>query len=231
MSTNPTDSSTMDFEAFYQGESPVEGMTFAAVPWDIGAVQPVVVDCERAGRISGSVLDAGCGLGDNAIHLAKLGYQVVAVDVAPTAVEWARKRADAAGADAVFEVADATSLAAYEGRFDTLLDSALYDVLDAEQRRAYAAALHRAGRPGSRLNLFCFADTMPFDLPGVYRISADELHGTLGGAGWRITDLRIGTYLVNTVAGEFFSRAGIPVDKDELGRPKLPAWICEAERD
>lgn len=34
----------------------------------------------------------GCGLGDNAEALGQLGYEVTAFDLAPTAIEWARRR-------------------------------------------------------------------------------------------------------------------------------------------
>jgi len=35
-----------------------------------------------AGRFSGAVLDAGCGTGENALHVASLGLSVLGVDVA-----------------------------------------------------------------------------------------------------------------------------------------------------
>ena len=55
-------------------------------------------------------------------------------------------------------MADATDLSGYEGRFDTVVDSALYHCLDEEGRQAYIAALYRATRPGARLHLSCFSD-------------------------------------------------------------------------
>ena len=37
-------------------------------PWDIGGPQPAFV--ERAGQVAGSVLDVGCGTGENALFFA-----------------------------------------------------------------------------------------------------------------------------------------------------------------
>ena len=39
-------------------------------PWDIPGPQPAIVGLEEAGEIRGSVLDAGCGTGENALYLA-----------------------------------------------------------------------------------------------------------------------------------------------------------------
>jgi SAM-dependent methyltransferase len=39
-----------------------------------------------------SALVVGCGLGDDAEHLAGLGYQVTAFDISATAIDWCRRR-------------------------------------------------------------------------------------------------------------------------------------------
>ena len=52
-----------------------------APPWDIGAPQPAIVRLAAAGGFTGAVLDAGCGTGENALHIAARGLSVVGVDV------------------------------------------------------------------------------------------------------------------------------------------------------
>ncbi|HEV8623201.1 MAG TPA: class I SAM-dependent methyltransferase, partial [Acidimicrobiia bacterium] len=150
------DINDVDFDALYQGGQLIEGVDLPSIPWDIGAAQPVVIEAERAGRFHGAVLDVGCGLGDNAIYLAAQGHQVTGIDAAPTAIEQARQRAQQQGVGVEFSMADATSLAGFEGRFDSVLDGACYHCLDEDARHAYAAALHRATRPDALLTLFCF---------------------------------------------------------------------------
>jgi SAM-dependent methyltransferase len=84
-----------DFEALYQGDPPGEGLaSFDVIPWDIGEPQPAVVALERSGQLHGHILDAGCGLGDNALFLAECGYRVTGFDAAPTAITRARERAE-----------------------------------------------------------------------------------------------------------------------------------------
>jgi SAM-dependent methyltransferase len=49
-------------------------------------------------------LVVGCGLGDDAIYLDDLGFEVTGFDISPTAIEWSRKLHQ--GRDIEFEVAD-----------------------------------------------------------------------------------------------------------------------------
>src|SRR5690349_14985971 len=62
-------------------------------PWDIGRPQPAIVRLASADGFSGAVLDAGCGTGENALHIASLGLPVLGIDVAETALAMARQEA------------------------------------------------------------------------------------------------------------------------------------------
>ena len=59
-----------------------------------------------------SLLELGCGTGEDAIHLAKSGHRVMATDASPQMVELARRKAEAAGVEGRirFEVAPMESL-------------------------------------------------------------------------------------------------------------------------
>src|SRR5262249_33780900 len=70
------------------------------------------------------------GRGDNAAYLASRGYNVTAVDAAPTAIKIARERAAAKRLQIEFLVADATRLDGPDNRFD----SSLYHCLTEEAR-------------------------------------------------------------------------------------------------
>jgi 2-polyprenyl-3-methyl-5-hydroxy-6-metoxy-1,4-benzoquinol methylase len=75
-----------------------------APPWDIGRPQASLVRLAEAGEIAGSVLDVGCGTGENALYLATRGHEVLGVDAAPVAIERATTKARDRGIEAEFIV-------------------------------------------------------------------------------------------------------------------------------
>jgi cyclopropane fatty-acyl-phospholipid synthase-like methyltransferase len=145
--------------------------------------------------VHGDVLDIGCGLGDNAIYLARNGHHVTGLDISPTALATAERRAKDAGVQVTFAVTDSTKLEGYTEAFDTIVDSGMFHCLDDDAKRSYVAAAHRATRPGATLLLSCFSDANPSDedwpRPAV---SETLLRGTLGGAGWEIESLEPATW-------------------------------------
>jgi SAM-dependent methyltransferase len=140
----------IDYEALYGGESPGEGIApVTPPPWDNKAPSESVIAWQTGGWVHGDVLDIGCGLGDNAVYLAKNGHTVTGLDISPTALKTAEQRAKDAGVDVKFAVADSTKLDGYTDAFDTVIDSGLFHCLDDDGGRSYAAAVHRATRPGA----------------------------------------------------------------------------------
>jgi SAM-dependent methyltransferase len=185
----------LDFDALYRGESPAEGFPAVATPpWDTKAPKENVIAWHNGGWVHGDVLDIGCGLGDNAIYLAKNGYHVTGLDISPTALITAERRAQDARVEVRFAVTDSTKLEGYTDAFDTIVDSGMFHCLDDDGKRSYAAAAHRATRPDATLLLSCFSDANPsndeWPLPAV---SEQTLRDVLGGAGWDIESLEPAT--------------------------------------
>jgi SAM-dependent methyltransferase len=163
-----SDDARPDFEAAYQGEPP---------PWEIGAPQPEVVKLADGGGFRGSVLDVGCGTGENALFLAARGHPVLGVDGAPTAIERARDKARARGVDVRFVLGEALDLGALRERFETALDCGLFHALRDEERVRYAESLASALGSGGQVYLLCFSDEEPPGW-GPRRISERELRST-----------------------------------------------------
>src|SRR5262245_49941520 len=98
------------FETMYAGK----------VPWDIGKPQRVFV--EVADQITGNVLDAGCGTGENALYFAGRGCQVTGIDFLEEAIRRAKLKATERGIAATFLVKDALTLQDWPERFDNVID-------------------------------------------------------------------------------------------------------------
>jgi SAM-dependent methyltransferase len=159
-------------------------------PWVIDEPQPAVVALERAGGITGPVLDLGCGTGEHTILLRLLGYRVLGVDAAPAAVERARERARLAGVAAEFAVGDAMAPAAL-GQFATVLDSALFHVFDADDRARYARALADVVVPGGQVLVLALSTRGPGFGP---QIDDDAVPAAFTAPAWTVETLQESTY-------------------------------------
>lgn len=225
-----------DFDEIYRGAATIAGEPIRTPPWDIGEPQPELVRLVRGGELSGRVLDVGCGPGDNAIFLAQQGFSVTAVDASGLAVESARERAAARGAEVDFRVADVMALA-HRQEFDVVLDSALYHCLPAASRAEYGAALHRVAAEGARLHLFTFADAERETSLVPAAISREELRENLG-RHWRIRGaelVRFSGAFDREAALRQFAQYAPAVDRERLvtdaaGRITFPMWHLRADR-
>ncbi|MFE3289922.1 class I SAM-dependent methyltransferase [Rhodococcus sp. NPDC059234] len=233
-----------DFDTFKRvvqraGDAQHTEFAFDRVPWDIGEAQPAVRNLEADGQFTSEVLDIGCGPGENALFLTDRGYRVCGLDAAPAAIGIARERARQRGLERAVEldVADATALTGYTDRFTTVIDSALYHCFPEDQRHGYAAALHGACRPHARLHLVCFSDQVPDEFPGPFRITEDNLRGTLGDAGWLVRRLERTTYTTAITRADLaqqptsaLAAVATELDFDSHDRLLAPAWLATAER-
>ena len=154
-------------------------------PWDIGKPQKPFLDV--ADRITGSLLDAGCGTGDTALYFAGRGCQVTGIDFIEEAIKRARRKSTDQGVPATFLVMDALTLKDWPERFDNVIDSGLFHVFSDEDRRPYVEGLATVLKPGGRLFLLCFSDEEP-GTQGPRRVSREELHDAFA-VGWVIESI------------------------------------------
>jgi len=199
-------------------------------PWVVGEPQPEIIELERAGWISGRVLDPGAGAGEHTIALTRLGYDVLGIDLSPSAVRYAQKNATNKGVpNARFAVADVTA-SDFDNRqfgtFDTIVDSALFHVFgtDAEARAAYVRGLHALCKPGGLVHVLALSDTEAGFGP---RIS-DSLIRDSFSEGWDIEDLHPAQYrgrITETIAEEA-AQAGLPQE----GQVDTAAWRVRIRR-
>jgi cyclopropane fatty-acyl-phospholipid synthase-like methyltransferase len=163
----------------------VEAMYAGQAPWDIGKPQKPFIDV--ADRITGTVLDAGCGTGDTALFLAGRGCKVTGIDFLEVPIQRAQRKAAERGVQATFLVKDALTLKDWNERFDNGIDSGLFHVFSDEDRLRYVEGLATILKPGGRLFLMCFSDEEP-GTQGPRRVSKKELHAAFA-EGWSIESI------------------------------------------
>jgi SAM-dependent methyltransferase len=154
-------------------------------PWDLGEPQPAIVRLAAHGGFAGTVLDAGCGTGENALHIASLGLPVLGVDVAETALSMARKKAADRGIEIEFAAADAFHLERLRRTFQTVMDCGLFHTCDADERLRYVASLASVTAAGGTLYVLCLSDEGS-EL-GPHPVSQADLRASFhAGSGWEI---------------------------------------------
>jgi SAM-dependent methyltransferase len=183
-----------EFEQSYAGEA----------PWDIGKPQQPFTAI--GDRVTSPVLDAGCGTGDTALFLAARGYRVTGIDFTNEAIRRARAKAAEQKLDVQFLVKDALTLADWDARFSTVLDSGLFHTLSDDDRQRYVRGLAHVLEPRGQLFLMCFSDEEP-GTEGPRRVSQQELRDTFA-QGWNIESIAAVRVEVNPPFKELFSEGG-----------------------
>ena len=111
----------------------------------------------RDGPIHGSVLDVGCGTGENLLYLAARGHDAWGLDFVPVAIERAKAKAAQRKIEAHFIIGDALKLEKLGRRFNTVIDCGLFHTFADEERPAFIKGLAEVLRPGGLLHILCFS--------------------------------------------------------------------------
>jgi SAM-dependent methyltransferase len=122
----------------------------AEVPWAGLAPHPRLVTAVAEHTGTGRAVVVGCGLGDDAEHVASLGYTTTAFDIAPSAIATARRRFP--HSTVAYVVADLLApLPSWTGAFDLVVEIFTLQVLTGAARRLAFANTAQLVAPGGRL--------------------------------------------------------------------------------
>jgi cyclopropane fatty-acyl-phospholipid synthase-like methyltransferase len=149
----------------------------------------------ESGRVSpGRALDVGCGAGREAIYLAENGFDVIGVDISPTAIGMAQKAALAAGVEADFRVDDVTEMTSVSGKFDLIVDYGTLNDLNEAQRDAYMTHVFPLAAENSHFVLMCFDKKLPEEeierrFGGYYHVERVTSKSEVGG--WRTISIYV----------------------------------------
>lgn len=142
------------WDSAYRGDRPAG--------WDTGLTAPPLKDAVESGVLKPCrVIAFGCGTGTNEIYLASRGFDVTAVDVAPSALGLAAEKAQKAGVRVRWMLADVLAIPDLEP-FDLVFDRGCYHHVHYVDAAGFVQTLRRLTHPGSRcLILSCNNDRPP----------------------------------------------------------------------
>jgi len=182
-----------------------------AVPWDRGVPSRYLTQWAAARALVGAgkrALVVGCGLGDDAEFVARLGFQTVAFDISPTAIATARRRFP--GSAVRYQTADLLDPpAAWHQAFDLVVESLTLQALPDPPRRDAIARL--GGLVAARGTLIAIA-------------RAREPDQTVQGPPWALSRAEI-----DALAGGGLE----PVRIEDITDPQMPwprRWRAEFRR-
>jgi SAM-dependent methyltransferase len=170
------------FESIYAGQP----------RWEIGRPQKAFINVTD--QILGSILDSGCGTGENALYFASRGHKVTGIDFLSEPISIAKQKSTERAQTATFLVMDALALKDLPEVFDNVIDSGLFHVFSDDDRRRYIAGLATVLKPGGRLFFLCFSDDEPGE-QGPRRVSRKEIYDSFD-EGWVVESIEPSHYEV-----------------------------------
>ncbi len=169
------------FESVYEGEP----------PWETGRPQKEFIQLERVGEIVGSVLDIGCGTGENALYFAEHGHEVWGIDFTSLAIQKAKEKAIQRHLTVTFLLLNVLELYKLGRTFDTVIDSGLFHVLSDEERPLFVSNLATVMDRGGTYFMLCFSELEPGEY-GPRRVTQAEIRESFHD-GWRVNYIREAT--------------------------------------
>lgn len=161
--------------------------TGVGVPWDRKSPQQLLVDWTHTNRVTGDgkrALVVGCGLGDDAEHVASLGFDTTAFDIAPSAVREARHRFPESPVH--YLPADLLEApASWHRAFDLVVESITVQAMPPPMHESAAAAIAGFVRPGGTLLVIAAAH--------------DERDGPTDGPPWPLTRAELAAFAADGV--------------------------------
>lgn len=128
------------------------------LPWEEGSPSAELIALVEGNQIEpGAVLDICSGSGTNAVYLAQHGFTCTGIDISPTAVAYAKEKAQQAGVSCDFRPANAAHLPHPDGSFSLVFDRGCFHHIPPQDREAFIRGVHRVLNIGGKYQLICFS--------------------------------------------------------------------------
>ncbi len=146
-------------------------------PWDVGRPSSDLVRVVEQGTVKPCrAVELGCGTGTDAIYLAERDFEVTAIDLAPTALSIAERKALEAGVKVRWLLADVLAPPKLQP-FDFVYDRGCYHGLRKQHAAKYVETLRRLSRPGTLVLILAGNANEPPPHSGPPRVTEEEIRG------------------------------------------------------
>ncbi|WP_433204554.1 class I SAM-dependent methyltransferase [Nocardia sp. CA-107356] len=178
----------------------------AIVPWDRDQPNPIVVEWAERREVDGAgrrALVIGCGYGQDAEYIARLGFETTAFDISPTAIGEVRQRFPET--PVTYVAADLLALpAAWQGGFDLVVEAITVQSMPVSVRDTAIANIRRTVAPDGQLIVI-----------SGFRAEGEEVSGPP----WPLTPSEINSFAADGLRA-------VAIDRD----PQTQRWRAEFRR-
>lgn len=124
---------------------------------DTGKPQKIIIELVDTGEIYGSVLEIGCGTGENSIHIAGAGYPTLGIDPSKMTIQIAKQKSEVMlarrGICARFKQFVPQNLGLINESFNIIIDNHTFQTTPTEERANYSRSMVPLLEPGGSIIL------------------------------------------------------------------------------
>ena len=156
----------MDIDKIYR-ETPLN-----KIPWNYETPPDSLIELVNREKIKPcKTIDLGCGIGNYTIYIATKGFNVTGIDISPSAISIAKKKAKEKGVECNFLVADIVSnIEDFKINFDFAYDWELLHHIFPDKRQKYVENVYKILNPKAKYLSVSFSEKDPcFGGQGKYR--------------------------------------------------------------
>lgn len=138
---------------------------------------------QKEGRSpAGRLLELGCGDGCLTLPLAQKGFETYGIDISPTAIVWAKEKAQAQALNPDFRIGNVLDLPYPDDFFDLVVDGHCLHCIIGEDRERFLSQAFRVTRPGGLFLVMTMCNEPPEAIQQWYDpLTRYQVHDGLAG--------------------------------------------------
>ncbi|OGI15888.1 hypothetical protein A3K63_00810 [Candidatus Micrarchaeota archaeon RBG_16_49_10] len=153
---------------------------YAQLPWEKNRPDEELVRLIKEGKIpDGKILDICSGSGTQSLFLTERGFDVIGIDISPTAVKISRERAKESGLESKFMEGVSYNLKFGDEEFTFVYDRGCFHHVPPNLRGDFVRGVHRILKKGGRYNVQAFSTKTNWKQENVF--SLENIEGYFSG--------------------------------------------------